>query len=205
MSWSDVGSWDAVHETLPKDAQNNAKLGDVLAIDCQNTLLYGTGRLITAVGVEDLCVIETADAILITKRHETQRVREVVHSLEQNEAPEHLHHLTVKRPWGSYTVLEDNPGFKMKRITVNPGGCLSLQSHQHRSEHWVIVEGTATVTCEDKIQVLSRDQSINIPKGSKHRLENLGSEPVQLIEVQVGDYLGEDDIERVEDIYGRAA
>lgn len=203
MGWSDVGSWDAVHDILSKDGNDNAVLGNVLALDCRNTLVHGNHRLIAAVGVEDICLIETADAIVVTKRGESQRVREVVEALKKKNAQEHILHLTARRPWGSYTVLEEQQGFKMKRITVNPGASLSLQRHQHRSEHWIVVSGTATVTCGEKTHTLTANQSTYIPVGSKHRLENRGKIPLQLIEVQVGEYLGEDDIERFDDHYGR--
>ncbi len=203
IGWSDVGSWDAVHSIMPKDENNNATLGNVLQIDCNNMLIHGGKRLITAVGVEDLCIIESADAILIAKRGESQRVREVVAELKGRNAQEHLLHLTVQRPWGSYTVLEEQPGYKMKRITVNPGAKLSLQLHQHRSEHWTVVSGTATVMCDDMTRTVTKNQSSYIPVGSKHMLENRGKIPLQLIEVQVGEYLEEDDIERFEDDYGR--
>lgn len=203
IGWSDVGSWDAVHDLLPKDESNNALLGNALQIDCHNMLIHGGRRLITAVGVDDLCVIETADAILIAKRGESQRVREVVAELKARNAQEHLLHLTVQRPWGSYTILEEQPGYKMKRITVSPGAKLSLQLHQHRSEHWTVVSGTATVMCDDMTRTVTKNQSSYIPVGSKHMLENRGKIPLQLIEVQVGEYLEEDDIERFEDDYGR--
>ncbi len=203
IDWSDVGSWDSVHELLPKDGDNNAILGNVLALDCRNTLIHANHRLVTAVGIDDVCLIETADAIIVTKRGETQRVREVVDALKKRNSQEHITHLTARRPWGSYTVLEEQRGYKMKRITVDPGACLSLQRHQHRSEHWVVVSGTATVICDEKTLTLTSNQSTYIPIGSKHRLENRGKIPLQLIEVQVGEYLGEDDIERFDDHYGR--
>ena len=203
IDWSDVGSWDAVHDVLPKDENNNAALGNALTLDCRNTLIHGNHRLVTAVGVEDICLIETADAILITKRGETQRVREVVDALKKKDAQEHILHLTVKRPWGSYTILEEQPGYKMKRITVDPGAKISLQRHMHRSEHWTVVSGTATVTCDDELRTITINQSTYIPVGSKHQLENRGKIPLQVIEVQVGEYLEEDDIERFEDSYGR--
>ena len=145
ISWSDIGSWDAVHEILEKDTRNNVAQGNVLAVDCDNTLIQSNHRLITAIGVENICLIETADAILVVKRGETQRVCEVVDALKERNAQELIRHLTVHRPWGSYTVLEEQPGFKVKRITVNPGAILSLQRHKRRTEHWTVVSGTATV------------------------------------------------------------
>ena len=203
IGWSDVGSWDAVHEVSDKDTNGNATQGNVIAVDCHNSLIQSNKRLVAAIGVEDLNVVETADAVLITKRGESQRVREVVDVLKSNNAQEHIAHLTVQRPWGSYTVLEDADDFKMKRITVKPGQSLSLQRHQHRSEHWVVVAGTATVTRDDEVIAVAKNQSTYIPIGTKHRLENRGKIPLQIIEVQVGEYLEEDDIERFEDVYGR--
>ena len=204
IGWSDVGSWDAVHEISTQDSDNNALQGRVIAAECSNSLIYSNHRLIAAVGVEGLCVVETPDAVLITNRGETQRVREIVDQLKQDKgAQEHLFHCTVNRPWGSYTVLEERTGFKMKRITVNPGARLSLQRHQHRSEHWVVVSGDATVTRNDQIETVSKNQSTYIPIGMRHRLENRGKVPLEIIEVQVGGYLEEDDIERFDDTYGR--
>ena len=154
--------------------------------------------------MENICVVETPDAILITKRGQSQRVREVVEALKQRGAREHLTHVTVQRPWGSFTVLEDeSSGFKIKRITVIPGGKLSLQSHQHRSEHWVVVSGTATVVHGEDTRTVAKNESTYIPIGVKHRLENRGVIPLQIIEVQVGEYVEEDDIQRFDDQYGR--
>jgi mannose-6-phosphate isomerase-like protein (cupin superfamily) len=154
--------------------------------------------------VEDLCIIETTDAVLISKSDQTQRVREVVDALQATDATEHIYHAKVNRPWGSYTVLEEDPeGFKLKRIEVAPGSRLSLQSHKHRSEHWVVVSGVATVTNGDEIITVQKNQSTYIPIGAQHRLENQGSEPLHIVEIQVGEYLGEDDIQRYEDNYGR--
>lgn len=204
IGWNDVGSWQAVHEISAKDENGNALQGNVIAVDCKNSLIRAEKRLVAAIGVEDMCVIETADAVLISKSDQTQRVREVVDSLQQQGATEHIYHTKVNRPWGSYTVLEEDPeGFKLKRIEVAPGARLSLQSHAHRSEHWVVVSGTATVTNGDEVMTVHKNQSTYIPIGAKHRLENLGTEPLHIVEIQVGDYLGEDDIQRYEDNYGR--
>ncbi len=203
IGWSDVGSWDAVHEVSDKDAAGNATQGNVIAVDCRNALIQSNKRLVAAIGVEDLNIVETADAVLITKRGESQRVREVVDVLKRNNAQEHVAHLTVQRPWGSYTVLENADDFKMKRITVKPGQSLSLQRHSHRSEHWIVVAGTATVTRDDEVIAVAKNQSTYIPIGAKHRLENRGEVLLEIIEVQVGEYLGEDDIERFDDCYGR--
>lgn len=205
IGWSDVGSWDAVYEIAGKDENNNTLQGNVLALDCKNSLIRGDKRLVAAVGMEDICVVETPDAILITKRGQSQRVREVVEALKQRGAREQLTHVTVQRPWGSFTVLEDeNSGFKIKRITVIPGGKLSLQSHQHRSEHWVVVSGTATVVHGEDMLTVAKNESTYIPIGVKHRLENRGVIPLQIIEVQVGEYVEEDDIQRFDDHYGRS-
>jgi len=204
IGWSDVGSWDAVHEIGQCDTMANVVHGNVLTIDCENSLLHSDHRLLAVVGVRDLCVIETDDAVLIVPRDQTQRVREVVDVLKEQDAPERAIHMTVRRPWGSYTVLEERASYKMKRITVNPGSKLSLQRHQHRSEHWVVVSGTATVTRNDEVEIVTVNQSTYIPVGTRHRMENRGKLPLQIIEVQVGEYLEEDDIERYDDDYGRS-
>ncbi len=204
IGWNDVGSWQAVHEISAQDENGNALQGKVIALDCKNSLIRAEKRLVAAIGVEDICVIETADAVLISKSDQTQRVREVVDLLQHQGATEHIYHAKVNRPWGSYTVLEeDQDGFKIKRIEVVPGARLSLQSHRQRSEHWVVVSGTATVTKGDEVITVQKNQSTYIPIGTKHRLENRGSEPLHIVEIQVGDYLGEDDIQRFEDHYGR--
>ncbi|MBI5891215.1 MAG: mannose-1-phosphate guanylyltransferase/mannose-6-phosphate isomerase [Nitrosomonadales bacterium] len=204
IGWNDVGSWQAVHEISPKDESGNALQGNVIAVDCKNSLIRAEKRLVTAIGIEDLCVIETADAVLISKSDQTQHVRKVVDALHERGATEHIYHTKVNRPWGSYTVLEeDSEGFKLKRIEVAPGARLSLQSHRQRSEHWVVVSGTATVTNGDEVITVHKNQSTYIPVGTKHRLENLGTEPLHIVEIQVGEYLGEDDIQRYEDNYGR--
>jgi mannose-1-phosphate guanylyltransferase/mannose-6-phosphate isomerase len=203
FDWSDVGSWDAIYEISDKDAQGNATMGNVVAIDCSDSLLRSHGRLLAAVGVSDISVIETADAVLVTRRGSGQDVAKVVQELSRREATEHILHLTVQRPWGSYTVIDEGPGFKTKRIEVRPGGRLSLQKHKHRSEHWVVVSGEATVTCEGRTTILRANESTYIPAGSLHRLENAGAAALEMVEVQVGTYIGEDDIERVDDHYGR--
>jgi mannose-1-phosphate guanylyltransferase/mannose-6-phosphate isomerase len=203
FGWSDVGSWDAVYEVAEKDEQQNAIQGNVLAIECRNTLIRSEGRLVAVVDLEDISVIETQDAVLVIRRGGSQNVRTVVEELARRSAPEGVLHSTVQRPWGSFTVLEEGPGFKIKRIEVVPGGALSLQRHQHRSEHWVVIAGQASVTCGDSVSILQPNESTYIPIGTKHRLENRGAGPLQMIEVQVGSYVGEDDIERFDDQYGR--
>ena len=205
IGWNDVGSWQAVHEISAKDNDGNSLQGNVIALDCKDSLIRAEKRLVAAIGVQDLCVVETADAVLISKSDQTQRVREVVDTLQERGATEHVYHQKVNRPWGNFTVLEDDQeeGFKIKRIEVAPGARLSLQSHQRRSEHWVVVSGTATVTNGDEVITVQKNESTYIPIGAKHRLENRGTEPLHIIEIQVGDFLGEDDIQRYEDHYGR--
>jgi mannose-1-phosphate guanylyltransferase/mannose-6-phosphate isomerase len=204
IGWNDVGSWQAVHEISAQDESGNALQGKVVAVGCKNSLVRSEKRLVAAIGLENVCVIETADAVLVAQSDQTQRVREVVDTLQARGATEHIVHAKVNRPWGSYTVLEeDGDGFKIKRIEVAPGARLSLQSHRQRSEHWVVVSGTATVTNGDEVFTVKKNESTYIPIGTKHRLENLGSEPLHIVEIQVGAYLGEDDIQRYEDNYGR--
>jgi len=204
IGWSDVGSWDAVYDFSDKDAAGNACSGDVLMLDSRNSLLRAESRLIAAVGVEDLIAVETADAILLCKRGESQQVKSLVDQLSERHGRQHIEHLTVRRPWGSYTVLEDRGnGYKLKRIEVMPGESLSLQAHQHRSEHWVVVSGTATITRGDEVLTVAKNESTYIPIGVRHRLANRGKIALVIVEVQVGDYLGEDDIERFDDRYGR--
>ncbi|MDQ6964378.1 MAG: mannose-1-phosphate guanylyltransferase/mannose-6-phosphate isomerase [Mariprofundales bacterium] len=202
--WSDIGSWDAVLDTSIKDSGGNAVAGDVIALNCKNSLIRSRSRLIAAIGLEGIIAVETPDAILLARRGDSQRVREVVEQLKSRGGSEHIEHLTVRRPWGSYTVLDDRAcDYKLKRIEVAPGGCLSLQRHQHRSEHWIVVSGTATVTRGDEVFTVAKNASTYIPIGETHRLENRGKIPLQIVEVQVGEYLGEDDIERMDDRYGR--
>ena len=203
FGWSDVGTWDAVYDVSEKDRDNNALQGAVVAIDCRNTMVRSHSRLVAALGLEDVSIVETADAVLVTRRGESQNVRKVVDELTRRDAAEHVWHRTVKRPWGSYTVLQEGSGFKIKFIEVKPGGRLSLQRHKHRSEHWVVIAGRAAVTCANREVTLDVNESTFIPMGASHRLENRGAESLQIIEVQVGSYVGEDDIERLEDVYGR--
>lgn len=205
IGWSDVGSWDAVYDLAEKSAEGNSIQSPNVAIDTSNTLVMGhSNRMIATIGISDLCIIDTPDALLVTHRSQAQKVKNVVDELKKQNGEAHIVHRTAYRPWGSYTVLEDaNSGYKIKRIDVIPGGRLSLQSHKHRSEHWVVVAGTATVTNGDTVSTLTTGQSTYIPLGHKHRLENQGETPVQIVEVQVGSYLGEDDITRYDDVYGR--
>jgi mannose-1-phosphate guanylyltransferase/mannose-6-phosphate isomerase len=204
IGWSDIGSWDAVHKLADKDANGNSLRGHVLTHNAYNTQVQAGKRLVAAVGVRDISIIDTPDAVLVTQHGEAQAVRHVVEKLKATSGREHIEHLTAHRPWGSYTVLEDAATHKVKRIVVKPGGRLSLQSHDHRAEHWVVVAGIATVTNGETVRDLKPNQSTYIPVGEKHRLENKGADVVELIEVQVGGYLGEDDIRRYDDLYGRA-
>ncbi len=204
IGWNDVGSWDSVQDLAEKDADGNTLRGNVLSHGSRNIQVQGGKRLIAAVGLEDLSIIDTPDALLVTKRGESQGVKHIVEALQKRKGSEHIEHTTVQRPWGSYTVIEEMPGCKIKLIEVKPGGRLSLQSHDHRSEHWVVLKGTATVTCGERVTDLEPNESTFIPIGTKHRLENRGTAAVQIIEVQVGSYVGEDDIKRYDDQYGRA-
>ena len=203
IGWSDVGSWSSLWEVSEKDEAGNRFLGDVIGINANNNLVHSDGRLVALVGVDDIVVVDTDDAILISKRDQVQNVKSVVAHLKAEQRCEHLNHRKVMRPWGSYDSIDADKGFQVKRITVNPGASLSLQMHHHRAEHWIVVEGTAEVTCGEKIFMVEKNQSTYIPLGEKHRLTNPGKIPLKLIEVQSGDYLGEDDIVRFEDVYGR--
>jgi len=201
--WSDIGSWDSLYDVLDKDEKGNVLLGNVVAKDTKNSLILGNKKLIASVDLQDLVIIETDDAILITKRGSTQRVKHIVEELKAKNRIEALEHRRVYRPWGEYTVLEEGERYKIKRIVVKPGAKLSLQMHYHRSEHWVVVQGTAKVTIGDKVMYVHENESVFVPKSTPHRLENPGKVPLEVIEVQNGEYLGEDDIVRLEDLYGR--
>ena len=201
--WSDVGAWDSLTSLATKDTHGNAIQGDGLLLDSKNTFIRAESRLVTGIGLENLVVIETRDAVLVTDATKTQNVKELVDSLRSNNRAEATEHQRMYRPWGSYETLVLSKRFQVKKIIVNPGASLSLQMHHHRAEHWVIVSGTAQIQVDDSVQMLTEDQSVYIPIGSKHRLENPGKMPLILIEVQSGGYLGEDDIVRFEDIYGR--
>ncbi len=201
--WSDLGAWDAVWSVLPKDGQGNAHVGDVLATDSSNTLVHATHRLVALVGVQNLVVVETPDAVLVADRSRSQDVKHIVNALQQHKREEHTLHRKVHRPWGWYDSIDEGGRFKVKRIQVKPGASLSLQKHHHRAEHWVVVSGTAEITCSDKKLLLTENQSTYIPLGEVHRLANPGTIPLEIIEVQSGSYLGEDDIVRFEDTYGR--
>lgn len=202
--WSDLGAWDAVWNLLPKDNNGNAHLGDVLSVDNSNTLVHANSRLVSLVGVKDLVVIETPDAVLIADKARSQDVKHIVNQLHASGRLEHVLHRKIHRPWGWYDNLDADERFKVKRIQVNPKASLSLQKHHHRAEHWVVVKGTAEVTNGDKVTLLSENQSTYIPLGEIHRLANPGAIPLEIIEIQSGSYLEEDDIVRFEDNYGRS-
>lgn len=201
--WSDLGAWDAVWNVLPKDGQGNAQVGDVLTTDSHNTLVHASSRLVSLVSVKDLIVIETPDAVLVADKTRSQDVKHIVSQLKVNNREEHTLHRKVHRPWGWYDSIDEGGRFKVKRIQVKPGASLSLQKHHHRAEHWIVVKGTAEISNGDKVLLLTENQSTFIPLGEVHRLANPGNIPLEIIEVQSGSYLGEDDIIRFEDHYGR--
>ena len=203
--WNDLGAWDAVWQVLPKDAAGNATVGDALVADSRNTLVHATSRLVSVVGLDDAVVVETPDAVLVASRERSQDVKKIVERLGAEQRGEHALHRKVHRPWGWYDSIDAGARFQVKRILVKPGASLSLQMHHHRAEHWIVVKGTAEVTVGDKVLLLSENQSTYIPLGQTHRLANPGKLPLELIEVQSGSYLGEDDIVRFEDTYGRTA
>ena len=203
LGWSDIGSWQALWEVAGKDENGNVVSGDVLMEDVTNCLIRAEHGLVAAVGLTDTIVVETADAVLVAPMSRAQDVKKVVDRLKKNNRDHYRVHQTVFRPWGSYTILEEQEKFKIKRITVLPKVKLSLQMHHHRSEHWVVVKGTARVTCADKEFLVLENESTYIPCGERHRLENPGVIPLELIEVQNGSYLGEDDIVRFDDDFGR--
>lgn len=201
--WNDLGSWQAFYEASPQDEQGNAVIGDVLAHDVQGCYLHAGHRLLAVLGVRDLAVVDTADAVLVIDLKRTQEVKTIFTALKEAGRSEVDAHVKVYRPWGNYSVLADSERFQVKSIVVNPGAKLSLQLHHHRAEHWVVVKGTAKVTVGESSRYVGEDESTYIPLGIKHSLENPGKIPLEIIEVQTGSYLGEDDIVRFEDIYGR--
>ena len=203
MGWSDLGSWESIYQQRGKDVQGNMLEGDVLAIDSQDNLLWSEHGLVATLGVANLAVVQTRDATLICPRERVQDLKQLVAAVKKTHAHLTEIHLTVTRPWGSYTILEEGPGYKIKRILVNPGAKLSMQMHYHRSEHWVVIEGTARITNGEQDIHLEENQSTYIPKTNRHRLENPGKVALQIIEIQSGPYLEEDDIVRFDDIYGR--
>jgi len=202
--WSDLGSWTALVEVLSKDKTGNIRKGNTVDVGSRDSIVFGGERLVATIGLKDMVVVDTPDATLITPKERVQEIRKIVEELKRDGRKEHLHHKTVEKPWGSYTVLEEGQGFKIKRIVLNPKSRLSLQLHRKRSEHWVVVEGTAKVTRDNETYPVQKGESTFIPINAKHRVENPGEGPLQIIEVQNGDYLEEDDIERFEDDYGRS-
>ena len=202
--WNDLGAWDAVWNVLPKDEHGNAHVGDVLTTHSRNTLVHASSRLVSLVGVENLIVVETPDAVLVADKSRCQDVKHIVTQLQNTQREEHTLHRKVHRPWGWYDSIDEGRRFKVKRIKVKPGASLSLQKHHHRAEHWVVVSGTAEITNGSQVLLLTENQSTYIPLGEVHRLANPGTIPLEIIEVQSGSYLGEDDIVRFEDTYGRA-
>ena len=202
--WSDVGAWDALWSLEEKNGEGNVIHGDVHAADTRNALLIAQHRLLACVGLEDVVVVETPDAVMVARKDKAQQVGALVKSLRQAGRAECLAHRKVHRPWGSYDSIETGERFQVKRIVVEPGASLSLQMHHHRAEHWIVVKGTARVTRGDEQFLLTENQSTYIPLGTRHRLENPGRLPLEIIEVQSGAYLGEDDIVRFEDAYGRS-
>lgn len=201
--WSDVGSWSSLCDALPTDEQGNVLQGDVLVHDTQDCYVHSTHRLVAAVGMDEHIIVETKDAVLVAPKARVQDVKALVNQLKKAGRGEAALHREVFRPWGSYDSIDHGEGFQVKRLTVKPGGVLSLQMHHHRAEHWVVVAGTARITCDDRVFLLSQNESTYIPVGAKHRIENPGDVTLHIIEVQSGSYLGEDDIVRFEDNYGR--
>jgi mannose-1-phosphate guanylyltransferase/mannose-6-phosphate isomerase len=201
--WSDVGSWSALHEASKRDAAGNVTRGDVIAEDTRNCYLYAESRLVAVVGLEDHVVVETKDAVLVAPKESVQDVKLLVNRLKADKRYETALHREVFRPWGSYDSIDVGDRFQVKRLKVKPGATLSLQAHHHRAEHWVVVQGTARITRGEDVFLLEENESTFIPIGTKHRIENPGKIPLHIIEVQSGSYLGEDDIVRFEDKYGR--
>lgn len=205
LYWNDIGSWDSLSDLMEKDVDGNIKKGDVLTLDTNNTFILGNNRLIAAIGIDNCLIVDTDDALLIAKKGQAHKVKDLVQSLKEKKCTTVEEHVTTYRPWGSYTILEQGGRYKIKRIVVNPAARLSLQMHHHRSEHWVVVKGTAKVTIADKELFIHENESAYVPKSTIHRLENPGKLPLEIIEVQNGEYVGEDDIVRMDDIYGRKA
>lgn len=201
--WNDIGSWDSLYDVMDKDRNGNVTGGDVLALETRGSLILAGKRQVSTIGIEDCVIVDTDDALLVAKRGNAQKVRDVVAALRKDTRTEAEEHATAHRPWGTYTVLENGPRFKIKRIMVRPGEQLSLQMHYHRSEHWVVVRGTAKVTIGGTEIFVHENESAYVPKSTLHRLENPGRVPLEIIEVQNGEYVGEDDIVRVKDAYGR--
>ena len=203
MDWSDIGSWSALWEIGGKDKAGNVISGDVLTVDAENSYIRAENNLVAAVGIRDLVIVETGDVVMISPRDRVQDVKALVQKVAEAGRTEHHIHKRVYRPWGYYEGLDEGERHQVKHLMVNPGASLSLQLHHKRAEHWVVVKGEALVTVGDKVQTLKENESVYIPLETKHRLENPGREPLSIIEVQSGSYLGEDDIVRFDDVYGR--
>ena len=203
IGWSDVGSWSALHEIGEQDENNNILIGDTKTVATKNSYVRAETKLVTTLGIEDLIIVDTDDALLVANKNHVQEIKQIVNALTDENREEAVLHKRVCRPWGCYQGIDQSDRFQAKRITVNPGAVLSLQLHHHRAEHWIVVNGTARVTKGDDVFILSENESTYIPLGTKHRLENIGKIPLELIEVQTGSYLGEDDIVRFDDVYGR--
>ena len=203
VGWNDLGSWSSLWDVSVKDAKGNKFVGDVMSVNANNNYVNSGSRLVSLVGVDDLVIVDTPDALLVAHRDQVQDVKTIYNQIKADNRTETLSHRQVYRPWGSYDSIDADHGFQVKRIIVNPGASLSLQKHHHRAEHWIVVSGTAEVTCGERVFMVNKNESTYIPIGEKHRLSNPGKIPLQLIEIQSGDYLGEDDIVRFEDVYGR--
>jgi mannose-1-phosphate guanylyltransferase/mannose-6-phosphate isomerase len=205
VGWNDVGSWAALWQATGHDDAGNACHGDVIALGCRGSYAWSERRLVTMIGLDDTIVVDTDDALLVARKDKVQQVKDVVRQLKDSQRGEAILHRKVYRPWGAYDSIDMAERFQVKRITVKPGAALSLQMHHHRAEHWVVVSGTARVTRGEDVFLLGENESTFIPMGTRHRLENPGKVPLELIEVQSGSYLGEDDIVRFEDVYGRSS
>ena len=202
-NWSDIGSWEMLWEVKQKDSKNNVSEGDVILYEVKNSYIHSSNRLVVAIGVSNLVIIDTQDALLVSDKKDTQSIKNIVEKLNKNDRSESINHRIIYRPWGHFDSIDYGKGFQVKRIYVNPGAKISLQKHQHRAEHWVIVKGVALITCGNQVFELKENQSTYIPKGEIHRLENREETPLEIIEIQTGKYLGEDDIIRLEDDYRR--
>ncbi|WP_219060902.1 mannose-1-phosphate guanylyltransferase/mannose-6-phosphate isomerase [Pseudomonas sp. UMAB-08] len=202
--WNDVGCWSSLWDVQEKDAHGNVAKGDVVIQDSRNCMIHGNGKLVSVIGLDNIVVVETKDAMMIAHKDKVQGVKQMVNTLNEQGRSETQNHCEVYRPWGSYDSVDMGGRFQVKHISVKPGACLSLQMHHHRAEHWIVVSGTAEVTCDENVFLLTENQSTYIPIASVHRLRNPGKIPLEIIEVQSGSYLGEDDIERFEDVYGRS-
>ena len=204
VDWNDIGSWESLWSSLDKDGDGNFLKGDVICEDSHNNLVIGSDRLVSVLGLENLIIVDTQDALLVADKSKSQDIKNIVDKLVKEKRSEILHHRTVYRPWGNYDSIDNGSRHQVKRITVKPGAKLSIQKHFHRSEHWVVVRGTAQVTKGDETIMLAENESVYLPLGIVHALENPGKIPLEIIEVQTGSYLGEDDIIRLKDNYGRA-